>query len=149
MRDAAERLRALAGRERLPPRLCAARARVHCGVGVSTFVRGFGGEGGRTGGPVHHVGGALVRPEEEQLGLAVQVDEALFDPGALAGNEQVDDRIDVLLKAQPRFRVEPITVVSPPLTSSKAGGTHAGRIVPLAPPSGISLFFKLCVDASP
>ena len=37
-----------------------------------------------TGCPVHDVGGALVGAEEQDLGLAVEVDEAFLDTRALA-----------------------------------------------------------------
>lgn len=97
VRDSAVGGRSLAGRERLPPRRTTL-ARVR-------------------GSPVHHVRRALVRPEEEDLLLLVEVDDRLLDPGTLAcvaaseqqisrrertRKQQVDDAVHVLLEHETR-----------------------------------------------
>ena len=46
--------------------------------------------------------------EEEKLRLAIQVDQALLDSGRVSGDEEVDDGIDVFLKAKLRVLAEPI-----------------------------------------
>lgn len=71
----------LAGGERLPPR-SAARA------GVESS-------------PVHHLGGSLIGAEEENLGCvtARDVDNGTLDAWRAAGDQEVDERVNVLLKA--------------------------------------------------
>jgi hypothetical protein len=44
--------------------------------------------------PVHHVGSALIRTKEQQLWLAVEVNQGFFDAWGLARDEQVDDSLD-------------------------------------------------------
>lgn len=107
-------------------------------------------------GPVHHVGRALVRTEEEDLLLLVEVDDWLLDARRGALEEQVEDSVDVLAEDDDRFGAEAgLSAVG------QAATTHSGRIVPLEPPSGMScaaqldretrrrtLFLSACVLAS-
>ena len=79
VRDAAP-ARRLAGGERLPE-VGAAAARVG-------------------GGPVHEVGGALVGAEEQDLVLVVVVDHLGLDAGNDGLGDEVEHRVDVLLKAE-------------------------------------------------
>eukprot|EP00123_Amoebidium_parasiticum_P015998 comp23238_c0_seq1/m.37929 comp23238_c0_seq1/g.37929 ORF comp23238_c0_seq1/g.37929 comp23238_c0_seq1/m.37929 type:complete len:480 (+) comp23238_c0_seq1:1675-3114(+) len=50
------------------------------------------------GGPVHQVGCALIRAQEQQLGLLVAVDNRVLDAWALADQQQIEQGIDVLLE---------------------------------------------------
>jgi hypothetical protein len=52
--------------------------------------------GGVAGGPLHEVGGVLVGAEEEELGLAVVVDDLV----AVLDHEEVEQARDVLLEGE-------------------------------------------------
>ena len=106
-----------------------------------------------------------IRTEEEQLRLAVEINQLLLDARRLARDEQVDDGlrrsqfrqlttsrktvtyIHVLLEAQLGVRSEPSDKVNNRNESKGSAMAYEGKMVPLAPPSGISLFFKDCVEA--
>jgi hypothetical protein len=79
--DTTESLGGFTSRERLPPR----------STSRSSVV----------GSPVHEVGGVLVGTEEEDLGVGstADVDNGALDTGALTGQQEVDDRVDVLVEA--------------------------------------------------
>jgi hypothetical protein len=47
----------------------------------------------RTSCPVHHVRGPLVRAEEENLGLVVQVHQRFLDSRDVSGKKKVDDSL--------------------------------------------------------
>ena len=91
VRHAAELLSALAGRE-------AARSAWAHKVGDARLPEDGAALASVHGGPVHHVGRALVRAEEEDLLVLVQVDDRLLDAGRGALEEQVEDGVDVLAK---------------------------------------------------
>lgn len=58
--------------------------------------------------------------------------------------------IDIFLETQSRARSNSTQMMNVNFKhSSNIEYTHEGKIVPLAPPSGISLFFKDWVDANP
>lgn len=102
-----------------------------------------------TSSPVHHVGGTLIRAKEQELWLAVQVNDGLLDSGGLTRNEQVDDGIDVFFEASSWFSAEPADQGQLREDSRVVEVTYEGKMVPLAPPSGISLFLSDCVEAKP
>ena len=77
VRDTAE-LGVLACEERLPPR----------GTPSACVV----------GGPVDQVSGVLVGPHEQDLFLAVEVDDGVLDAGADGGKKEIKDTVDVLFK---------------------------------------------------
>ena len=105
VRDAAQLLGALARREAAPsarptsptdarlPEDGAALAGVHRG-------------------PVHHIGRALVRTQEEDLLLLVQVDDRLLDARRGALEEQVEDGVDILAEDDDRLGAEAAVSVS-------------------------------------
>ena len=89
--------------------------------------------GTRTSSPVHEIRCTLIRAEEQDLVLPVQIDELLLDAGALAWNEEIDDRlpknkvrdelyipyitsgdgtdVDVFLETQPRLCAKSTVIV--------------------------------------
>ena len=81
--------------------------------------------------------------EEENLWLVIQVNYGLLDTRSLAWNEEVDDCIDVFLEAQSWYSTKPANITRSVCFSAVAKRkTYDGKIVPLAPPSGISLFLR-------
>jgi len=59
-------------------------------------------------GPVHETGSVLVRTKEQDLRILStrEVHDLLLDTGRLSGNQQVDDGIDKVLKAQRKVGIE-------------------------------------------
>lgn len=56
----------------------------------------------RTGCPVHHVSGALIRAEEQQLGFGIQVDYGVLDTWCGSGNKEINNSVYVFLEAETR-----------------------------------------------
>lgn len=107
-----------------------------------------------------------IGPEEQNLGLSVEVNKTLLDTGTLARDQQVDDTlsrrnasacvgVESLGEAltSTYFSKQSFGFASSLDRSVRSGieviesNTYEGKIVPLAPPSGMSLFFSDCVDA--
>ena len=99
--------------------------------------------------PVHHLSSTLIRPEEQQLGFTVQINDGLFDPRSLSRDKQINNGLNTF-NNQPTFS----SISRNKLTSTyfwkhiSGDAPKLGRIVPFAPLSGISLFFNVCVEAS-
>ena len=67
-----------------------------CTVGVlriSTFITCEVEGRTHTGSPVHEIRRSLIGAEEQDLRLPIQIDELLLDTGALAWNEEIDNRL--------------------------------------------------------
>lgn len=56
--------------------------------------------------PVHAIRGTLIRAQEQNLFFAKQVDHILLDTRRLALNQQINDRIHILLKRQTRVGIK-------------------------------------------
>ena len=58
--------------------------------------------------PVHKTGSVLVGSKEQDLGVLAsrQVDDLFLDAGRLTGNEQVDDGVDKVFKAEGKVGIE-------------------------------------------
>ena len=58
--------------------------------------------------PVHETGSVLVGPKEQDLGILAsgKVDDLFLDSRGLTGNEQVDDGVDKVFKAEGKVGIE-------------------------------------------
>lgn len=56
-----------------------------------------------SGGPIHHIGGSLIRTKEQNLGFTVKVNDGTLDSRSLSRKEKIKDGIDVVLKASSRI----------------------------------------------
>ncbi len=78
------------------------------------------------GGPVDELSSVLIRTHEENLVLAVQINDRVLDAGADRGQEQIEDTVDVLLEGDPRL----VLVVS--IQENDTLGTAFGDVLVLA-----------------
>lgn len=117
-------------------------------------------------------GTPTIGTEEKKFWFSVQVNQTFLDAWTLSRDKKIDDGlsvgssesvassvlckdgtyIDVLLEAQEGRGTQTEHGHFMDIVKKGKGGKHetyAGRMVPLAPPSGISLFLRFCVEASP